>query len=84
MPSDPAISTSPPVPEEMISRRTTGTAASGSSISIPARRIISGMLPRVAMPTLPHALQSMAIALAPGRVARMEEVTLHIRSFAAL
>ena len=53
-------------------------------MSMPARAIISGMEPRVAMPMPPHAVQSMAMARVSGRVVRKLEATLHNRSLAAL
>ena len=46
--------------------------------------MISGMLPRVAMPMPPQAVQSATNALVPGRRCCIAEVSLHSRSLAAL
>ena len=51
---------------------------------MPALAIIFGIEPLVAMPRPPHAVQSTAIALVPGLVARKLDMILHSRSLAAL
>jgi len=46
--------------------------------------MISGMLPRVAIPIDPHAVQSMTMPRVFGRSQVIAEVTLHRKSFAEL
>ncbi len=56
---------------------------SGGSMSMPAISIIFGMEPRLAMPMLAHAVQSMATPRVSGELWRRFEMLLQSRSFAA-
>ena len=53
-------------------------------MSMPANSIIFGIDPRLAIPMLAHAVQSMAMPRDSGRVVRKLEMLLHSRSLAAL
>ena len=53
-------------------------------MSMPAIAIIFGIEPRLAIPMLAQAVQSMAMPRVSGRVVRKLDTLLHIRSLAAL
>ena len=54
------------------------------SMSMPARSIMSGIEPRLAMPMSAQAVQSMTRPRVSGRVVRKLDVVLHKTSLAAL